>query len=109
MRDQRVPQATSTDVINALGELIEALDRGVPHVESAGEVGIARDAGTLRRAAIERIEELESLESNRQKRETDVAGAVMTDDGRHRAHGQRLGANARKPPTSARVASSRGR
>ena len=37
-------------VVTALRELIEALDRRVPHVERLGEVGIARDARLRTRA-----------------------------------------------------------
>ena len=48
--------------INELGsvleELIAALDRRVPRVEQAGEVGIARDAAALRAKAVERLAEL---------------------------------------------------
>ena len=49
----------------ALRELVEALDKRVPHVERLGEVGIAREAAALREEAARRIQEL----------------AVMTDDG----------------------------
>jgi len=41
-----------------LQELIAALDRRLPGVEQAGEVGIARDAAALRAKAVERLEEL---------------------------------------------------
>jgi len=46
-------------LIHDLRELIAALDRRVPHLERAGESDIARDAQALRRAALERITELE--------------------------------------------------
>ena len=49
----------------ALRELVEALDKRVPHVERLGEVRIAREAAALREEAARRIQEL----------------AVMTDDG----------------------------
>ena len=45
--------------IRELLELIAALDRRVPHVERAGEAGIANDAAALRARAFKRIEELE--------------------------------------------------
>ncbi len=43
----------------ALAELIEALDRRIPHVERAGEASIARDAAALKKKALKRIAELE--------------------------------------------------
>lgn len=43
----------------ALSELIEALDRRIPHVERAGEASIARDAAALKKKALKRIAELE--------------------------------------------------
>jgi hypothetical protein len=44
--------------VAALIELIEALDRRVPHVERAGETRIAGDAVKLRDGAMARIDEL---------------------------------------------------
>ena len=41
-----------------LQELIAALDRRLPGVARAGEVGIARDAAALRARAVARLEEL---------------------------------------------------
>jgi hypothetical protein len=52
------PPHTATaesDQLLALQELIEALDRRVPHVERAGETKIADDGRRLRAAASERI------------------------------------------------------
>jgi hypothetical protein len=46
---------TESDQMRALEELIEALDRRVPHVERAGEATIADEARRLRLAASERI------------------------------------------------------
>ena len=43
------------DQLLALQELIEALDRRVPHVERAGEARIAADARRLRATASERV------------------------------------------------------
>ena len=53
----RAPRAApaESDQMRALQELIEALDRRVPHVERAGEATIAADARRLRAAADERI------------------------------------------------------
>ena len=42
-----------------LHELIEALDKRVPHVERAGEAAIARDAAALKAKALTRLAELE--------------------------------------------------
>jgi hypothetical protein len=46
-------------VVRNLRELIAALDRRVPHLERDGEQSIARDAQELRRAALQRLCELE--------------------------------------------------
>ena len=48
--------APESDDLRALQELIEALDKRVPHVERAGEAKIADDARRLRASASERIE-----------------------------------------------------
>jgi hypothetical protein len=68
-------------IVTALGELIEALDRRVPHVERLGEVRIAREAAALRTAAIARIEALKRASPDRQTREDELSDAVMADDG----------------------------
>ena len=82
MGDPRQAGAPGRDhVIAALGELIEALDRRVPHIERAGEVRIAQEAATLRKEAVTRIEELTSAASDLQAREAALSDAVMNDDG----------------------------
>jgi hypothetical protein len=48
----------SDRAIATLTELIEALDRRVPHVERVGETRIAGDAVKLRNDAMARIDEL---------------------------------------------------
>lgn len=48
----------STDTIGMLRDLVDALDRRVPHVERVGEAQIACEAAALRMAALLRIEEL---------------------------------------------------
>ena len=63
------------DQLLALQELIEALDRRVPHVERAGEAKIAADARRLRATASERV----ALLRNRGRHE-DLA--VERKDGR---------------------------
>lgn len=52
---------TPTEQIQLLRELIEALDRRVPHIERTGEIQIARDAASLREKALKRIALLESV------------------------------------------------
>ena len=47
------------DTIRQLLELIEALDRRVPHIQRAGEAAIARDAAALKARALQRLKELE--------------------------------------------------
>jgi hypothetical protein len=42
-----------------LRQLIEALDRRVPHIERAGEAKIARDAAELMKQARKRLKALE--------------------------------------------------
>ena len=55
-RAQTTHSATAElDQQRALEELIEALDRRVPHVERAGEANIAADARRLRATASERL------------------------------------------------------
>jgi hypothetical protein len=43
-----------------LRQLIEALNRRVPHIERVGEISIAREAAALREKALARIAELEA-------------------------------------------------
>jgi hypothetical protein len=47
-------------ILADLRELIEALDRRVPHLEREGEHRIAQDASLLRRQAEKRIAEIEA-------------------------------------------------
>jgi hypothetical protein len=44
--------------IRHLRQLIDALNRRVPHIERAGEAKIARDAGELMEKALGRLKEL---------------------------------------------------
>ena len=57
---------TQAAAIATLLELIDALDRRLPHVERSGEAAIADDAAALKRRALERIAQLE--------REAEAAG-----------------------------------
>ena len=45
----------SSQLLATLQELVEALDRRIPHVERNGEVQIAADANRLRASAVQRI------------------------------------------------------
>jgi hypothetical protein len=74
-------QSDRERLVTALRELVEALDRRVPHVERLGEVGIARDAAALRQEAAKRLEALTSTQQDRQDSEDARSGADMTDDG----------------------------
>ena len=60
------------DLIEALNELIAALDVRVKHVERAGEAAIAREAAALKDKAVRRLAELErdtrSTDARRQPR-----------------------------------------
>jgi hypothetical protein len=67
--------------VAALRELVEALDRRLPHVERMGEVRIAREAAALRQEAARRIQELAGAASPSATSEGDRADADMTDDG----------------------------
>jgi hypothetical protein len=68
-------------VVHALRELVDALDRRVAHVERLGEARIAREAAALRKEAEKRIQELTTPPSDRDTREAERSGGVMTDDG----------------------------
>jgi hypothetical protein len=48
--------------VRHLRQLIDALNRRVPHIERAGEAQIARDAADLMGKALERLKELEESE-----------------------------------------------
>jgi chorismate mutase len=46
-------------VVRHLRQLIDALNRRVPHIERVGEAKIARDAADLMGKALKRLKELE--------------------------------------------------
>jgi hypothetical protein len=73
------PQVERAGLVLALREIVAALDRRVPQIERAGEVGIARDALVVRRAAIERLHELQPACEGLYDEE--LVHAIMTDDG----------------------------
>ena len=66
--------AVKTDsVAQHLKELIDALDRRVPHVERAGEDVIVRQAAALRALAVDRLAELtRNVESSASDGDDDV-------------------------------------
>jgi len=75
------PARVDEDVVAALRELVEALDRRVPHVERLGEARIAREAALLRSEALARITELAAKQQERDAREAARSDARLTDDG----------------------------
>lgn len=79
--NDRTHTADKDRALAALRELVEALDRRVPHVERLGEVRIACEAAGLRKEAAKRIEELSYTQGDHQRREGERSDAVMTDDG----------------------------
>jgi hypothetical protein len=68
-------------VVQALRELVDALDRRMADVERLGEARITREAAALRKEAVNRIQELSTAPSERDTREAERSGRVMTDDG----------------------------
>jgi hypothetical protein len=53
------PDPTRQEMIEDLRELVDAIDRRVPHLERTGETEIARDAAALKARALKRLAELE--------------------------------------------------
>jgi hypothetical protein len=58
IRDKKDTVVEHKTLIRRLREVIEALDRRVPHPERKGETRIAREAAALKQAAQDRIAEL---------------------------------------------------
>jgi hypothetical protein len=77
---QRTGPTDQDHRIAALKELIDALDRRIPHVERFGEIGIAREAAALRKEALARIEELKPAASDQRMRGAALTDAIMSDD-----------------------------
>jgi hypothetical protein len=77
----RTDPSNAEGVLAALGELIEALDRRLPHVERLGEMRIAREAVALRNEAKARVDQLAAARSTRHRREAELSDARMADDG----------------------------
>ena len=62
MADKKTPpEGDRTRTLRHLRELIAALDRRVPQPDRVGERAIARDAAGLKKAAQDRISQLEDL------------------------------------------------
>ena len=59
---EHIPAEDRPRLLRHLRELIAALDRRVPDIESDGENAIAQDAVALRERAVKRIAELERTE-----------------------------------------------
>lgn len=72
---------TVADTRQALRELIEALDKRLPHVERAGERTIASEAARLRALALERLNNLDRSDRLEAEQQTSTASDIMTDDG----------------------------
>ena len=49
------PESAASELLLALQEIVEALDRRIPHVERASELQIAADAKRLRACALQRM------------------------------------------------------
>jgi hypothetical protein len=56
-------EAERKRAIRHLRQLIEALNRRVPHIERVGEAAIARDAAELMKQALKRLKALEKSDS----------------------------------------------
>jgi hypothetical protein len=80
MTDLQQPSDTARS-IDALEELVAALDRRVRHVERSGEHAIALEAANLRAEALRRIDEIRRGTSDRLARDAALPGQVMSDDG----------------------------
>jgi len=59
-KETKALESDRAQKLRHLHELIDALDRRVPHVERAGEVDIAREGIALKEKALQRIAELEA-------------------------------------------------
>lgn len=70
-----------SQVVAALRELIEALDRRVSHAGRPGESQIVKDAAMLRNEAVARIEAMQRLALSRSAYDPQLVDAIMTDDG----------------------------
>jgi hypothetical protein len=74
-------RAVRSDIAATLRELIDAVDRRVPHLERAGEPRVAQMAAALRTEAACRLEEMRRGDVEADAHDSALVDAVMTDDG----------------------------
>ena len=74
-------KSSSSEVIAALSELIDALDQRLPQAERSGEIRIRNDAAMLRHEAVARIDALRRADLNHRSHDQALVDAVMADDG----------------------------
>jgi len=60
LEDKKDTGVKRNTLIRRLRELIEAIERRVPHPERKGEIRIARDSAALKKKALERIAQTET-------------------------------------------------
>ena len=73
--------SSPSEVIAALSELIDALDRRVPQAERSGEIRIGKEAAMLRNEAVTRIEALQRAGLSHPSHDQTLVDAIMSDDG----------------------------
>jgi hypothetical protein len=73
--------AARSPKLQALIELVEALERRVPRPQMTGERNIAADSARLHARASEGIRQIRSESTSRENAETEAAHSVMSDDG----------------------------
>ncbi len=62
MSDEMEVPEPGTGLMRTLQELIDALDRRIPHIERVGEAAIVADATRLRASAMQRLAELRQVQ-----------------------------------------------
>jgi hypothetical protein len=78
---QNQTEGQLSGIVAALREVIAAVDCRVPHRERASELYIAKIAAALRIEAVNRLEEIIRIDADRDERDRDTVGAIMSDDG----------------------------
>ncbi len=81
MRERRRGASSTSRLVTALHELVNALDRRVPQVQRPAEARIARDARALRREALAQLDALGRPGPESGPYDQGLADAIMTDDG----------------------------
>jgi hypothetical protein len=74
-------RARPSDIAATLRELIDAVDRRVPHLERAGEPRVAQMAAALRGEAACRLAAMSRFDDEADEHDSALVEAVMTDDG----------------------------